>query len=233
VQRAIPLVALFVTCLVVRLASAGESGAGPERADAAGLAAAPRKPNIIIILADDLGYGELSCQGCKDIPTPNIDTLARNGVRFTDRYVSSPYCSPSRAGIMTGRYQQRFGHEFNSPGRQQDLGLPLAEVTMADRLKAAGYATGLVGKWHLGAGTRFHAMRRGFDEFFGFAHEGHFYVGRKYAGDYTSCLRGEEPKYDNLNPKRREESVVHPHPGHGIAELRDAGRGELEVVESH
>jgi arylsulfatase B len=194
--RAVPLVAL----LVLGLVSADESRAAPMGADAAEPVTAPRKPNILVVVADDLGYAELGCQGCKDIPTPNIDTLAKNGVRFTDGYVSSPYCSPSRAGIMTGRYQQRFGHEFNTTGRQQDLGLPLAEVTMADRLKAAGYSTGIVGKWHLGAGTRFHPLRRGFDEFFGFAHEGHFYVGPGYTGEYTSCLRVEEPEYDKLNP---------------------------------
>src|ERR1041385_4549428 len=80
--------------------------------------AADRKPNILIILADDLGYGELSCQGNPQIPTPNIDAIAKNGVRFTSGYVSCPYCSPTRAGLLTGRYQQRFGHEFN-PGPAQ------------------------------------------------------------------------------------------------------------------
>src|SRR5215471_21418992 len=77
--------------------------------------AAERPPNILIIVADDLGYGELTCQGNPQIPTPQIDSLARNGVRFTSGYVSGPYCSPTRAALMTGRYQQRFGHEFN-PG---------------------------------------------------------------------------------------------------------------------
>jgi arylsulfatase B len=161
---------------------------------------APRPPNIIVILADDLGYADLGCQGCKDIPTPHIDSLAKNGIRFTDGYVSSPYCSPSRAGLLTGRYQQRFGHEFNTPGRSKDVGLPLTEKTLADRLKAAGYATGIVGKWHLGAGSQFHPLRRGFDEFFGFAHEGHFYVGPGHKGDVTSSLRPKEPDYDKLNP---------------------------------
>src|SRR5438309_11234284 len=81
-------------------------------------AADARKPNILIIVADDLGYGELSCQGNPQIPTPQIDSLAKSGVRFTSGYVSGPYCSPTRAGLMTGRYQQRFGHEFN-PGPAQ------------------------------------------------------------------------------------------------------------------
>src|SRR5438552_17068342 len=94
--------------------------------------AAERKPNILIIVADDLGYGELSCQGNPQIPTPHIDSLARNGVRFTSGYVSGPYCSPTRAGVMTGRYQQRFGHEFNpgpAPG-EENFGLPLTETTL-------------------------------------------------------------------------------------------------------
>src|SRR5688572_5343156 len=109
-------------------------------------AAAP--PNIIILLADDLGYADVGFQGCKDIPTPAIDSLAKNGVRCTNGYVSGPYCSPTRAGLLTGRYQNRFGHEFNAGARESE-GLPLSETTLADRLKAAGYATGLVGKWHL------------------------------------------------------------------------------------
>jgi arylsulfatase A-like enzyme len=133
---------------------------------------APAKPNILLIFIDDLGYGELGCQGQPEIPTPHIDSIARNGIRFTSGYVSGPVCSPSRAGLMTGRYQQRFGHEFNpgppaTPGTE--VGLPLEEKTLADRLKAAGYATGVFGKWHLGDKLQFHPMKRGFDEFFGFA----------------------------------------------------------------
>src|SRR5687768_6470506 len=112
-------------------------------------AQADKKPNIIVIVADDLGYADLGCQGCKDIPTPNIDSLGRNGVRCTNGYVSCPVCSPTRAGIMTGRYQQRFGHEFN-PGPADtspaNFGLPLTESTLANRLKALGYRTGMVGK---------------------------------------------------------------------------------------
>src|SRR5208283_5218039 len=98
-------------------------------------------------------YGELGVQGCKDIPTPNIDSIARAGVRFTNGYVSCPVCSPTRAGMATGRYQQRFGHEFNpGPAQVADdrFGLPLTETTLATRLKGEGYATGMFGKWHLG-----------------------------------------------------------------------------------
>src|SRR5262245_25700494 len=124
-----------------------------------------RKPNILVILSDDVGWGEYGFQGGKDIPTPNIDSIAKNGVRFTQGYVSGPYCSPTRAGFMTGRYQTRYGHEFNSVARR--MGLPLTETTIADRLKKAGYATCAIGKWHLGDALEYRPMRRGFDEFYG------------------------------------------------------------------
>ena len=134
--------------------------------------------NIVVIAADDMGYADSGVSGSRDIPTPNIDALAAKGIRFTDAYVSGPVCSPTRAGLMTGRYQQRFGHEFNmSLGPiYRDVGLPLEEVTIADRLKAAGFHTALIGKWHLGYGPRFRPMQRGFDEFFGFLGGQHSYV---------------------------------------------------------
>ena len=135
-------------------------------------AADVKKPNILIIVADDLGYANVGIHGCKDIPTPNIDSLAAAGVRFTSGYVSGPYCSPTRAGLQTGRYQTRFGHEFNPSG---SVGLPLTETTLADHLKTAGYATGIVGKWHLGSQQSLHPMKRGYDEFFGFLGGAHSY----------------------------------------------------------
>ena len=105
-----------------------------------------RPPNILVIVTDDMGYGDIGIHGSKDIPTPNIDALAKVGIRFTDAYVSGPYCSPTRAGLLTGRYPQRFGHEFNldMSADYSDFGLPLSETTMADRLKAAGYRTAVV-----------------------------------------------------------------------------------------
>ena len=144
-----------------------------------------RPPNIVILLADDLGYADVGFHGCKDIPTPHIDALAQRGVRFSSGYVSGPYCSPTRAGMLTGRYQNRFGHEFN-PGPNQ-AGLPTTEVTLAQRLRAMGYATGLVGKWHLGATAKMHPTARGFQEFYGFLGGAHSY--------FTSAglQRGTEP----------------------------------------
>jgi arylsulfatase A-like enzyme len=143
------------------------------------------KPNILLIVGDDMGYGDVGFHGCKDIPTPNLNALAASGVRFTSGYVSGPYCSPTRAGLLTGRYQTRFGHEFNPGGGSQ--GLPTTETTIADRLKAAGYVTGLTGKWHLGALPEMHPQKRGFSEFFGFLGGAHDYF--RSAG----ILRGNEP----------------------------------------
>ena len=139
------------------------------------------KPNIIVILSDDLGYGELGCYGGKDAPTPNLDAMAKNGVRFTSGYVTCPVCSQTRAGLLTGKYQHRFGHE-NNIGQSWEIehpelmGLPIEEQTIADRLKAVGYRTACIGKWHLGSHENFHPQKRGFDEFFGFLEGGRAYL---------------------------------------------------------
>jgi arylsulfatase A-like enzyme len=135
------------------------------------------KPNIIIILTDDQGYADVGFNGSKDIRTPGIDRLARNGVVFKEGYVSYAVCGPSRAGLITGRYQDRFGFSRNPLLAPNDstMGLPLSEETMADALKKAGYATGAIGKWHLGAHESLHPNKRGFDEFFGFLSGGHQY----------------------------------------------------------
>ena len=188
-----------------------------------------QRPNIVLIIADDLGYGELGCQGNPQIPTPNIDDLAKKGVRFTSGYVTAPNCSPSRAGILTGKYQTRFGYENNPIGAKNDdpgYGLPTNQKTMAEILHNNGYATAVIGKWHLGGTAKYHPMRRGFDEFFGFLHEGHSYAypiwkdvtsmyrrltlpdgnkGRWIHGNtvYYTAMGYDEPPYDANNPIMR------------------------------
>ena len=129
------------------------------------LPAAAAAPNVIVFYADDLGWGELGCQGNPQIPTPHIDSIARAGVRCTQGYVAATYCSPSRAGLLTGRYPTRFGHEFNAVANHS--GLPLTETTLPERLRELGYATACVGKWHLGGTEPYRPTRRGFDEFYG------------------------------------------------------------------
>ena len=123
------------------------------------------QPNIVLIVADDLGYPDICAYGCTSGRTPHIDTLAERGVKFTDGYVSAPICSPSRAGMLTGRYQQRFGHEFNAGGQARShrmgLGTPASETLLPAYLKSAGYATGMSGKWHLGSVDALHPLNRG------------------------------------------------------------------------
>ncbi len=147
------------------------------------------KPNVLVIVADDLGWGELGCQGNPEIPTPHTDSIAKNGIRFTSGYVSGPYCSPTRAGLMTGRYQQRFGHEFN-PGPTAPDNFGIKQTTIANRLKEAGYATGMFGKWHLGDGDS-HPLKRGFDEYYGFLGGAHPY--QQIGQGRNAILRGNEP----------------------------------------
>ena len=155
-----------------------------------------QRPNILVIVGDDMGYADLGVQGSKDIRTPELDRLANSGVRLTSGYVSGPYCSPTRAGLLTGRYQQRFGHEFNPgppAGANVEVGLPLSETTLADRLKKAGYRTGMVGKWHLGHGEKFHPLSRGFEEYFGFLGGAHsYFAGRENQGP-NAIQRGRTP----------------------------------------
>jgi arylsulfatase A-like enzyme len=152
-----------------------------------------KRPNILILFADDLGYADVGANGCADIPTPCIDSLAKHGVRCTSGYVSSCMCSPSRAGLLTGRSQSRFGHEINWEGDvpSGDKGLPPDEKTFADLLKAGGYRTGIVGKWHLGNEEKFHPLNRGFDEFFGFLNGSHDYL--RDPRERNLVLRQREP----------------------------------------
>jgi arylsulfatase A-like enzyme len=156
-----------------------------------------RPPNLIVIMTDDQGYADVGFNGCKDIPTPHIDSIAANGVRFTDGYVSYAVCSPSRAGFLTGRYQQRFGHERNPEWNPDDRrsGLPLSETTLADALGKAGYQTGLIGKWHLGCHPDLHPLKRGFHEFFGHLGGGHRYFPEELTLKNTNQAKGEGDSY--------------------------------------
>ncbi|WP_282080355.1 sulfatase-like hydrolase/transferase [Aquimarina algiphila] len=138
---------------------------------------AQKKPNIILLFADDAGYSDFGFQGSKVMKTPNLDKLAKKGVVCTQGYVTDATCGPSRAGLITGKYQQRFGYEeINVPGYMSqnsallgdDMGLPLDQITLADYLKKIGYKNALYGKWHLGDADRYHPLKRGFDEFYGF-----------------------------------------------------------------
>ena len=161
---------------------------------------APR-PNVVVIMVDDMGFADCGFTGCRDYTTPNIDRIASEGVVCRNGYAAHSFCSPSRAGILTGRYPQRFGHERNPRHKPNDasVGLPLSETLLPKLLALAGYRSMLVGKWHLGAHPQFHPLARGFDEFFGFVGGGHSYFPRKYAGELegkrhydTRLMRGRE-----------------------------------------
>lgn len=134
--------------------------------------AAAAKPNVLILFADDLGFGDVGFNGCTDIPTPNIDSLAKNGTVFNNGYTTCAVCGPSRAGLLSGRYQNRLGFEDNpGPFRQSKdtrLGFPIEQKTIADRMKTLGYATGMIGKQHDGIAPEYNPTNRGFDEFYGF-----------------------------------------------------------------
>jgi arylsulfatase A len=146
-------------------------------------ASSSKKPNILLIVADDLGYGDLGCYGSREIRTPHLDRLAKQGVRLTDAY-ASPVCSPTRASLITGRYPQRAGFEWVIRYTEKDRGLPVSPASLPRRLQKAGYATGLFGKWHLGYKESFAPNAHGFDEFFGFlAADLDYYSHRDANGD--------------------------------------------------
>ncbi|MHC4627054.1 MAG: sulfatase-like hydrolase/transferase, partial [Planctomycetota bacterium] len=159
------------------------------RGDAAG------RPNIVVIVSDDQGYADSSCYDHpQEVSTPGIDRLAEEGVRFTNGYASAYVCAPTRAGLLTGRYQQRFG--FYTAGDSR-TGMPTNEITVADVLRKEGYATAIIGKWHVGLEPQYRPLRRGFDEFYGFlGHGAHDYFKLGINDEHTSIYRNDKPIND-------------------------------------
>jgi arylsulfatase A-like enzyme len=170
---------------------------------------APAKPpNVLFILADDLGYGDLSCYGRPDYKTPVLDALAKQGIRFTDNYAAAPVCTPTRCAYITGRYPQRLAvglEEPLKPSSPQDAGLPPGHPTVASLLKGNGYETALVGKWHLGWKPEFGPSRHGFDEFFGIlSGAADYFTHRASDGPNSSRSPGGSPDlWENLAPVER------------------------------
>jgi len=160
----------FIKCIAGVAVTAALPNSGCSIANSGGSSRRSDRPNIILIMADDLGYGDIGCYGSKIISTPNIDALAKGGIKFTDYHSNCPVCSPTRAALLTGRYQQRAGIEgvIYAKGPARQTGLALEETTFAEVLKTRGYSTGIFGKWHLGYNVQFNPARQGFDEFRGY-----------------------------------------------------------------
>ena len=177
---------LAIACVVLSISSHAAAQADTR---------AQVKPNVVLILMDDMGYGDIGSYGVKDARTPNLDRLAREGVRLTDAYANGANCSPTRAGLISGQYQQRYGIEWplGSVPTDSALGLPVTGASLPALLKKNGYATGLIGKWHLGFKTEFGPNAHGFDEFFGFT---------SGAVDYYTHRRGNGTPdlYENTTP---------------------------------
>ena len=170
----------------------------------AGVAAADDRPNILLILTDDHGYADVGFNGGKDVKTPNLDELAANGMTFSEAYVPHPFCGPSRAGLMTGRYPHKIGAQFNLPSDGSFLGVPRSEVFISKVLQDAGYYTGAIGKWHLGDTPEFHPNARGFDEFYGFLGGGHKYFPEDYKKLYAAQVEaGNTHIWEYLTPLER------------------------------
>lgn len=179
------------------------------------LLAERRPPNVIIILADELGYGDVGFNGGSSIPTPNLNRIAAGGVVATNAYVASQNSSANRAGLITGRYPNRFGYERSVAWRPQDptAGLPVSEKTLAEVLRPLGFQSGLVGKWHLGANETFHPINRGFDYFFGYLGGAHCSFPEEFDVQYTQDARNESDSYHTwilrgMQPVRTERHLI-------------------------
>ncbi|MCL7762965.1 sulfatase-like hydrolase/transferase [Polaribacter sp. Z014] len=173
----------------------------------------PAKPNILFILCDDLGYSDVGFNGSKDIITPALDALADNGTIFTSAYVAHPFCGPSRAALMTGRYPHKIGAQFNLPpnsGETIKKGVSLEETFISKVLDDAGYNTGAIGKWHLGSNPEFHPNVRGFNDFFGFLGGGHDYFPEQYRKAYKQQeANGRKLIWDYLHPLEHNGKELH------------------------
>ncbi len=193
---------------------------------------ATNQPNLIVIMCDDLGYSDVGFNGCQDIPTPNIDRIANEGVKFTSGYSAYAVSGPSRAGFMTGRYGQRFGFERNPQYKPTDenMGLPQTEGTMAESLKAVGYTTGIIGKWHLGATKNLHPLNRGFDEFFGHLGGGHRYFPEEFTCPDSYTIENEADSYRSWIMRDHEALSPDKTPGYLTDEFSDEA---LAFVERH
>ncbi len=175
----------------------------------AGFAAADDRPNILLILTDDLGYADVGFNGGRDVKTPNLDELAANGMTFSQAYVPHPFCGPSRAGLMTGRYPHNIGAQFNLPSEGSNLGVPRSEVFISKLLQDAGYFTGAIGKWHLGESPEFHPNERGFDDFYGFLGGGHKYFPEEFTKTYKDRVAaGNTHIWEYLRPLERNGAEV-------------------------
>lgn len=172
----------------------------------AGISSAER-PNILVIVTDDMGYGDVGFNGSSDIRTPALDQLAENGTVCTSGYAAHPFCGPSRAGLMTGRYPHELGAQYNLPRNSDTIvgfGVPRTEIFLSTALQDAGYYTGAIGKWHLGAEDDYAPNARGFDDFYGFRGGGHKYFPAKFHAEYDKQVKaGREVIIDNICPLER------------------------------
>lgn len=189
------LINILILSLTVLLLSCNSGNTKKE--DVEGSNASITKPNLLVIMVDDMGYKDVGFNGCEDIPTPNMDKIAGNGIKFTSGYTAYAVCSPSRAGFITGRYGQRFGYERNPLYRPDDpnMGLTQDEMTIAESLSDVGYTCGVIGKWHLGASPVHHPLNRGFDEFFGHLGGGHQYFPEELIYEDSYAVSEESKSY--------------------------------------
>ena len=197
---------------------AGGALAGLALAPPAARAAEPSRPNILFILADDLGYADVSCYGRPDYRTPNIDRLAEDGLRFMQAYANSAVCSATRVGLITGRYQNRLPIGLEEPLGVRDLGLPPDHPTLPSLLRKLGYGTALVGKWHLGSPPKYGPLKSGYDHFWGFHGGGLDYFDHTKADTdlWDDDRRDPEPGYMT--------DLIGQHAAQMVDHFADAGR---------